>query len=299
MASSVNNIQIVPVNVAWKMEQTETWDFTGLTKTSLNEKAFQFYSALNAAAHYVWFDGTGSGADPVISGFTAHEVTINATTTAAQIATATAAIVTAITGFDASASGAIVTVKRTDVGETTESFDAAGGDASDIAYALTRRGRDMDLGLLQGDVECSFSPANYMVTAHQTGLTPLAALNQGFESLECTTVMQETQKSNLKDIYTIYGGVASGSTSEVFGVGSASQGKNMMVEAGRLVLKPVNASDDTTNFNFMLAIPVPDSLVFSGENPRTLSITWQGFVDRDFNNKFNAIAIGDVFQDGL
>lgn len=296
MASSVNNVQIVPVNVYWKMEQTETWDFTGLDKTSLHQSAFKFWSALDAAKHFVWFDGTGSGVAPTVTGFTAHECAIDASATAAQIATVVAGVVTAITGFDASASGAIVTVKRTEVGETTESLDVD----SDIVYSLTRRGRDMDLGLLQGDVECSFSPANFMVKAHQTGTTPLAAINQGFENLECSTTMLETQKSNLKEIYKIYGGsVTPGSGTEVYGVGSASQGKNMMVEAGRLVLKPVNATDDTENFNFMLAVPVPDSLVFSGENPRTLSVTWQGFVDRDANTKVNAIAIGDVFQDGL
>jgi hypothetical protein len=298
MASSVNNIAINPVNVYWKMEQTETWDFTGLTKAGLDAKAFQFYSALNAAAHYIWFDGTGATVDPAIAAFTQHEVTIG-TDTPTAIATAVAAVVTAITGFDATSSGPYVTVKRTAAGETTESFDAAGGDASDIVYTLTRRGRDMDLGLLQGDVECNFQPSNFILTSHQTGLTPLAALNQGFETLECTTTMLETHKANLKELYKIYGGVVQGGTSEVFGVGTASQGKNMMIEAGRLVLKPVNASDDTGNFNFMLAVPVPETLTFSGENPRVLSLTWQGFVDRDFNSKFNAIAIGDIYQTGL
>jgi hypothetical protein len=189
-----------------------------------------------------------------------------------------------------------MTVKRISVGEATEATDNDSG----VLVSLIRRGRDMDLGLLQGDVECSFAPSNFTLTSHQTGLTPLAAINQGFETLECTTTMLETQKSNLKEIYKIYGGSETPvGGSEVFGVGSAVQGKNMMVEAGRLVLKPVGASDDKSNFNFMLAIPVPDSLVFSGENPRTLSITWQGFVDREFNPKFNAIAIGDVSQAGL
>lgn len=295
MASSVDNVQIVPVNVYWKMEQVETWDFTGLDKTALDGTAFKFYSALDAAAHAIWFDGTNGTVAPTLTGFTGHEVAVHTCTTATQIATAVAAIVDAITGFESTSSGAVVTVKRTEVGETTESFDVD----TELVYTLSRRGRDFDLGLLQGDVEGSFAPSNFILTAHQNGKTPLAAINQGFEKLECTTVLLETHKSNLKEIYKIYGGVASGSTSEVFGVGSASQGKNMMVEAGRLVLKPVDATDDTENFNFMLAVPTPDSLVFSGENPRTLSITWQGFVDRDFNEKFNAIAVGDVFQDGL
>lgn len=297
--SSVNNVAIVPVNVYWKMEQTETWDFTGLTKASLDGKLFQFWSALDAAQHYVWFDGTNGTADPVGLG-TGHEAIIHESATPAQIATVVATLVGAITGFDAEASGNTVRVGRTVVGETTESSDGAGGEASDIAYTLTRRGREIDLGLLQGDVETNFAPSNFMLKAHQYGPTPVAALNQGFETLECKTTLLETQKSVLKEFYKIYGGAFTpGGGTEIFGAGSAAQGKNMMVEAGRLVLKPVTAVDDTQNVNFMLAVPVPGSLVFSGENPRTLEISWQGFIDRDFDSRANAIAVGDVFQDGL
>lgn len=296
MSSSVNNVRIAPVNVFWKMEQTEVWDFTGLTKVTLDETAFKFWSALDATKHYVWFDGTGASADPAIAGFTAHEVDISAANTPAQIATAVAAIVAAIAGFDAEASSNQVRVGRTAVGETTESLDVD----SDIAYTLSRRGRDTDLGLLQGDVETNFSPSNFMLKAHQYGTTPLAALNQGFETLECKTMLLETHQAALKEFYKIYGGVFTpGGGTELFGAGSAAQGKNMMVEAGRLVLKSVTASNDTENLNFMLAIPVPGSLVFSGENPRTLEITWQCFIDRDFDDRANAIAFGDVFQDGL
>jgi hypothetical protein len=298
--SSVNNVQIVPVNVYWRMEQTETWDFTGKTKAGLDGKAFKFYDALDATPRAVWFDGTGSTSTPSLTGFTATKIDIHTgNTTPAQIATTVAGVVTALSGFDATASGAIVTVKRTDYGAATESFDAVGLETG-LAYSLTRRGRDYDLGLIEGDVQLDFKPSNFLLTAHQYGKTPIAALNQGFDKLECGTTLLETQKSQLKELYTIYGGsYTPGAGSEVYGVGSISQGKNMMVEAGRLILKPVNANDDTGNFNLMLAIPVPDSLTFSGENPRKLKLSWQGFVDRDFNSKFNAIAIGDVGQDGL
>jgi hypothetical protein len=295
MSTSVNNVAIVPVNVFWKMEQTEAFDFSGLTASGIAGKYVKMWSAKDETAYYVWWN-TGSSVDPAVAGKSDIEVSILSTDTPTQIAAKTATAVALVSGFDADSSGAVMTVKRTSVGEATEAADQNSG----VQVSLIRRGRDMDLGLLQGDVECSFAPSNFTLTSHQTGLTPLAAINQGFETLECTTTMLETQKSNLKEIYKIYGGSSTPiGGSEVFGVGSAVQGKNMMVEAGRLVLKPVGASDDKSNFNFMLAIPVPDSLVFSGENPRTLSITWQGFVDREFNPKFNAIAIGDVSQAGL
>lgn len=295
MGSSVDNVKISPVNVRWAMEQTDTLDFTGLTNTGLAGKYFKIWAALDATKYYVWFN-TGSSTDPAPAGFTEIEVNVSAASTPAQIATAAQSAIDAVSDFVATASGAIVTVKRADFGEATETLDVN----SNVVYLLSRRGRDYDLGLLQGDVENVFAPSNFIVMAHQYGKTPLAAINQGFEKIEVSTTLLETQTAQLESLYKIYGGsVTPGGGTKVFGVGSASQGKNMMVEAGRLILKPVNATNDVDNLNFMLAIPVPDSLIFSGENPRTLKVTWQGFIDRDFNSKVNAIAFGDISQSGL
>lgn len=293
--TSVNNVAIVPVNVFWKMEQTETLDFAGIAVPALGGRHLTMYTAMDETAHYLWFDVDGMSSDPSPAGKTGITVDLLSTDSAKQTATKTADALNLIAGFKAEAKGAMVIVKRTAVGETTMTSDVDSG----VVVTLTRRGRDMDLGLLQGDVELKASPKNYDVTTHQTGTSIVAAIHQGFE-VSCTTTMIETQKSNLKEIYKIYGGAMTPvGGKEVFGIGSAAQGKNMMSEAGRLVLKPVNAEGNDENFSIMLVIPVPDSLVFSGENPKTLSVTWQGFVDQNFNSKFNTIAIGDVEQVGL
>ncbi len=295
--SSVDNIKISPVNVYWKMEQVETFDFAGLTKALLDGKYFNIWSALDEDEYYVW--GNNGGVDPAPVGKTEVDVDITGAETPAQLASAYMEAINDVTdgdgqNFFATVSGTVMSVKRRDVGETTIAED----EDSDVIVALSRRGRDYDLGLLEGDVGLDFKPANFIVNAHQTGKTPLAAISQGFDKLECSTSLLETQKSQLKELYNIYGGSYTPTDgTEVNGVGSASLGKNMMVEAGRLVLKAVGSEDDTENFNLMLAIPVPESMVFSGEKPRMLKLAWQGFVDRDFNDKFNAIAIGDIFQD--
>lgn len=295
----VDNIKISPVNVFWQMEQVETFDFDGLTKSGLNGKFFQLNAALDADQYYVW--GDNGGANPAPSGLSEISVDITGANTPAALAAAYMAAINSVTdgdgqNFFATVSGTVMSVKRRDIGETTLAAD----NDSDVVIALSRRGRDFDLGLLEGDVGLDFKPANFIVNSHQTGKTPLAALNQGFDKLECATSLLETQKSQLQALYEIYGGsftpAADGST-KVFGVGSASQGKNMMVEAGRLIMKAVNAVDDSENFNLMLAVPVPESMTFSGEKPRMLKLSWQGFIDRDFNEKFNAIAIGDISQD--
>ena len=296
MANSVNNVQIVPVNVFWQMEQTEVFDFTGLLATGLAGKCVKIYSANDESKYYACYN-TLTSLYTATAVITKIEVAIEATDTATAIAEAFALALDANVDFNAKQTGATVTVARTAAGATTESVNANGGT---VLITVARRGRDMDLGILQGDIEPSFSPSNYILTGHQYGKTPLAAFNQGFEKIEVTTTLMETHKSQLKEIYAIYGGSETpvGGT-EVFGVGTISQGKNMMTEAGRVVMKPVTATDDTKNFNIMMASPVPDSLTFSGENPRVLKVTWQGFVDREFNEKFNAIAIGDINQSGL
>lgn len=298
MAVSTANVSISPVNVFWKIEAQEVVDFSNVTASGIGGQYLSFYLP-DGTGIYAWFDENTTDVDPAPGGLTEVEVDYAASATPAAIATAFVAAVGAATGFDAvlvSGSTTQVTVKRTSVGEVS----APGGTATTAIVTRVRVGKNVDLGLLQGNIEPSFSPSNLVLTAHQTGVTPLAALNQGFEDISCETVLLETTKSKLAEFFKIYGGTETpGGGSQVIGAGTVSNGKNMLTEAGRLVFKPVNASDNTGNYNIMLAVPVPSSLTFSGEDPKTLTVTWQGFVDLEFDTKFNAVAIGDVFQTGL
>lgn len=296
MAGSANNIKINPVNVLWKIEAIDQWDFSNVVASTLGGQYVEMYLP-TGAGYYAWFDENNTDVDPAPAGLTAIEVDYALDASPSAIASAFAAAVDAVTGFFASASGAVVTVTRDDVGEVS---DASIGTASAVIWTLCRRGKNFDLGLLQGDIEPNFSPSNFVVQAHQYGLTPLAALSQGFEEISVETVLLETAKSKLKELYKIYGGTTTpGGGTEIFGAGTAVLGKNILVDAARLVLKPVNSVNDTENFNIALCVPVPSSMVFSGENPQVLNVTWQGFVDIDFNANINAVSIGDIFQDGL
>lgn len=298
MASSANNIKINPVNVFWKIEGSESWDFTGATAAGLGGKYVTMYLP-DGTGYYAWFDENNTDTDPAPGGgLTAIPVDYAANATASAIATAFQTAVAGVTGFDATVSGLVVTVVRDAVGEVTDA--TIGTVTAGLVLTILRRGKDLDLGLLQGDIEPNFAPQNLSVTAHQFGATPLASLSQGFSEITCETALLETEKSKLKALYKLYGGAytPSGGT-EVFGAGTSVLGKNLLIDAARLVFKPVNAVNDTDNFNFMLAVPVPSSLVFSGENPQVLNVTWQGFIDRDFDSRINAVAIGDIFQAGI
>lgn len=296
---STSNISISPVNVFWKIEAQELVDFSSATASGLGGKYISLYRE-DGTGIYAWFDENNTDVDPAPGGgLVAVSVDYAAAATPAAIATAFLTAVGAAAGFDAAlvtGSTTKVNVKRTAVGEVA----APGGDATLAPVSIIRKGKNLDLGFLQGNIEPNFSPANLVLQAHQTGVTPLASLNQGFEEISCETVLLETTKANLKEFFKIYGGsLTPGGGTEVIGAGTYVQGSNLLVDAARLVFKPVNATDDTQNYNIMLAVPVPSTIAFSGEDPKTLTVTWQGFVDLEFNSKFNAVAVGDVFQTGL
>lgn len=292
-SSSANNIKINPVNVYWQIEASECWDFTGSTASGLGGK----YVLLSNAAgtdFYAWFDENNTDTDPAVAGRTAIEVNYAAAASAATIAAAFNTAVGAATGFDSTVSGLVVTTKRTAVGSVT---DSTIGNTTTVALTVVRAGKNFDLGLLQGNVEPSVSPANLDIKAHQFGTTPLASLSQGFEKIEVKTVLLETDSAKLQEIYSIYGGTYTpGGGTLVYGAGGAVIGRNILIDAGRLVMRPVNAVDNTTDMVIMLCVPVPESMSFSGENPQVLNVTWKGFLDTSVNSSVNAVAFGDVFQ---
>lgn len=293
MAGSANDIEISPVNVLWQIKALETVDFAGLTGADVKGKSFAIYLP-TGVGYYVWGDD-GVVVDPAEPGLTGLDYVVSGdSATATALAAAAQTAINAIAGFTATVSGTVVTIVRDDFGAVTPAADIDSG----VLVTICRSGKDYDLGLLDGDVEFNFSPSNFIVQAHQSGVTPRAALFQGAETVEVTTSLLETKKSQIKELYDVYGGSFTPiSGTEVFGVGTSKQGKNLLVDGARLKLRPVNAVNAQNDTVVMLAIPVPESLVFSGENPRTLSVTWQGFVDDTYaQNATNIIAFGDVEQ---
>lgn len=296
MSSSTANISIQPVNVLWRAKGEWCYDFKDATASGLGGQYVSFYLP-TGVGYYAWFDENDTDVDPAPASLTEIEVDYAASALPSAIASAFQAAVNAVAGFTATVSGTLVTIKADAFGSVVA---PSVNTASSLILTFVRKGKNYDLGFLQGDVELNFAPSNFILQAHQTGITPLASLNQGFETIEVATVLLESTKSKLRDIYEIYGGRETPSMgTEVYGAGSAAQGKNLLLEAGVLTLKPVNAVNEVDSAHIMLAVPVPDTLVYSGENPKTLSVTWQGFIDTSFNSKINAVAFGDVFQTGL
>ena len=296
-AGGAVNIAIDPVNALWRIETQEQIDLAGLTASGLGGTHFLINSAKNATEYYVWFDENATDVDPAPGGKTEIKVAYAASAALSVIVTAMTAAIGGLSDFVTSETGTVVTVRRDVVGNTTATVDVD----SSAAITICRNGQDLDLGLISGNIELTFSPANFIVQAHQTGVTPRAALFQGIETAEVGLELLETQDSKLKVLYGVYGssGFTPSAGTEVFGVGTSKQGANLLIDAARLELKPVNAADDLTNKTLMLALPVPDTLVFSGEDPRTLSVTFQGFVDDTIDTRVDTLLFGDPTQTNL
>lgn len=298
---SQNNIVVNPVNVLWQIEAMEQLDFTGCVGSAQNNKSIHLFMP-DGTEHYFWLNYNSTGSDPLESG-TAHAVAVTAGASDTAIALDFKNAIAAVSGFTAALSAAnakVVIVCRTlgtlvgEVSTPTTTFTAAG-----LTLTQIRRGKDFNLGLLKGDIGPKFGPSNFSVLAHQYGKTPLASLNQGFEKIEVALKLLETDAVKLQTLYKIYGGSQSGATTTVYGAGSSVLGKNILIDAARLIFKPVNATDNTKNVNFPLALPVPGSLTFSGENPSELEVTFNGFIDLLLKPNINAMCIGDIFQTGL
>lgn len=297
MSSSVTNIKIEPANVFWQIEEQSQVTTVADVSSSLANKWFKLGAAGSSAyTHYVWLN-LGSGTDPAPSGLTEIEVAVSPNATAAAVATAVAAAVTAIAGFNASASGAVVTIDRTAVGESAGVVD--GTAATGFTFAQCQQGGDLDLGLLDGDIEVAFEEQLLEIMAHQTGTTVLADLRQGVSATVALT-LKESDVAKLKEVFSkaAGGSYTPLSGTELFGWGTSKQGSNTVIQARRLVLHPVRllAADYTEDLCFWKAYPLPESITFSGENPKVVSLSFKTYLDDSKDEAIKLFAFGDWSQ---
>jgi len=296
MAGSSNNIVISPVNVYWRIEHQSQFDLSVLVDP--DGLSFDIPDSTGATAR-VWFDLDASSTPPATpSGGRLIPVAVVTGQASTVIAATTQVAIDADPAFTAAVSSSLVTVTGAAVGEAADPTDVD----SLVGITVCRRGKDFDLGLLEGEPSPNFEPANFDVTSQQTGTTITAKLVQGF-SANVETVLQETTKSKLKEMYKIYGETFTpGAGTEVYGVGTGQIGKNLVIEGARLEFIPVNNQGTELSYNFTLrlAIPTPGSLVFSGENPRTLTVTWDAIPDLTATRPdLNMIIVGDINQPGV
>lgn len=291
------NIINSPVNVFWRIEAQTELEFSGSTDDP-DALEFNIFEPDGTKVRFI-FDLDGVSTIPAAgAGERVVEIDVVTGDSAATRASKAQVVIDGDSAFSATVSSTTVTVTGAAVGRVTNAADVDSG----ITITTCRTGQDLDLGLLSGTVDPTLDAQNFEVTAHQTGIVTRALLHQG-SNIEVTTTLLETTKSKLAELYGVYGSQSftPGGGTEVFGVGTGAIGTNLLVQAARLEMIPVTSvsAELSYNTNFMLALPIPGTLSFNGEEPRTLEVTWRGFPDTNITSTVDTLLFGDPTQTGL
>ena len=304
MAVTVENQIVEPVNAIFGEDimQSERITCVADVASSLNNKYFLFYTP-GGVKHYAWYDVNSAGADPAISGGTPHEVNLGVADSAAAVATATAAVLTAVTGFDCTADEyGVLTLVGTVAGYAKPAHE--GGAATGFTFEVNYYGDTaIDLGAIDGDVDPT-KETNYLdVTSHQTGSNILSHIATGM-SLNLPLVLKETSTSQLRKIMGTGEGdvlIPDGtgvSSTEVFGYGNSRQFKQTIGRARKLVLHPVSlpTSNKSRDVTFWKAFPTLNNFAFSSENVLMMSVEFKIYPDYTKDPRVTFWARGDGSQ---
>lgn len=152
------------------------------------------------------------------------------------------------------------------------------------------------LGFIDGDLDFTVEEQVVDVTAHEEGTNVLTAIRTG-KSATIAMTLKETNTSLVQYIFGQGGTVdnASGATGNVLGWGSAKDFTQVTTQANKLVLHPkVNAANNRAeDIAAWKAYPMPESFLFSGENPSTISVSFMIYPDLTKATAFRLFVIGD------
>lgn len=299
MSVDRQNIRIEPMNVIWGSDvfQVQTITTRADVASSLNNDYFWLYDSAGAK-HYFWFDVNNAGADPAPGSGTAHEVDIAVGATAAQVATALELVIEAVTGFNSTVSGAVVTVTHTAAGYAQAAHEGVG---TLFTFAVTTEGDlEQDAGCIEGNIEYTPNEEVVDVTCHQHGTTVISGIRSGM-SPEVVLSFKETSMAQLRRVFLHPGGAhtpAGASGTEVFGLGSSRQFFQTIDQSKKLRLHPIrlDETDYSQDRTFWLAYPNLDTISHSGEEILMLPVTFKIFPDFTKPAQVNMMCIGDFSQ---
>lgn len=148
-----------------------------------------------------------------------------------------------------------------------------------------------DLGFTEGDIEITLEEMGVELTAHQEGTNVLDMIRTG-KKAELTLTLKETSIAQLKTLIEAGGSVLGA----VSGWGSKKDFTGMLNDAKALVLHPVTraVNDLVADLTFPKAYPMLSSIVQSGENPKTVSVTFKIFPDLTADAETRLFSYGDT-----
>lgn len=299
---SNSNIKINPMYVYLGKNTAQVETIKTTVGTLLGGKYFLFTTSAGVK-HYAWFN-TGSSVDPApAGGWTGNEVDILVGDTASEVATKLAAVLTAIAGFDAVASGSTVTLTHTANGYAEPAYDSVAAPTG-FAFKVTTMGMTkVSAGCIQGDIEIGgFEQTKVEITCHATGTTVRDERISGYTKPTLSFTLQETDKASLKKLYAYYGmnsfTPVGADAESVFGYGPANVGgSNPRIQ---IEMHPVSldSSDKGEDYTFWLAELTLESFTFSGENVSVVPATFNIYPDETKPKAIQFFMIGDAAKAG-
>lgn len=301
MALGADSIAIKKMRVC--MGNQKTVCVTSPAGQSINDYAATDFSIFDAAGveYIVWYNFDGNDTNPATGAQVCIEVAITQANTPEQAMALTAAAIDAVAGLCAFVSPADKLSVIYKVQEYASAADAVdGGPLGPTGYTFEtlKDGYFEDLGATEGDLDISLNPTFLDITCHQTG-TQLVGQNLTGIQPEISVTFKECRDGVFNRLINqALGGEATVDGSVITGFGTAKNGINVLSLTSRLILKPVeNAEGDFTgSFAFLSALPLVDSILFSGENVSTITATFRAYVDQTAKaNETDIVAKGNHF----
>lgn len=159
----------------------------------------------------------------------------------------------------------------------TETLASIQVDPCQVEWAST------GVGYIDGDITVTIEEQVVDITAHSEGTNVLTAIRTG-KSAEVTMTLKESASGQFNQFIVGAGGASDSTGSSgvaVMGWGNSKDFTQVTSQAGKLVLHPVanSGTDYAEDLAFWKAYPMLDSINISGENPRTMSVTFKVFPD--------------------
>lgn len=303
MALGADSIAIKKMRVC--MGNQKTVCVTAPTGEVINDYASTDFSIFGAdgTEYVVWYNFEANDSFTPVGNQVGIEVPIAQSNTPEQAIAATAAAIDAVAGLCAFVSPTnklSFIYKIQEYASAADPVDGASGNFAPTGFEFdtVKEGYFEDLGATEGDLDISLNPTFLDITCHQTG-TQLVGQNLTGIQPEISITFKECRDGVFNRLINqALGGEATVDGSVVTGFGTAKNGLNVLTLTSRLILKPVeNAEGDFTgSYAFLSALPLVDSILFSGENVSTITATFRAYVDPTAKaNETDIIARGDHF----
>jgi hypothetical protein len=271
---------------------------------SLENKFFVIHEPLTQAKHYFYYQVGGSGAvDPAVPNATGHMIDVATNATASAVATATTAVLDALTWL-----GATVDPTKPDHIECIMTAYGAAYEARDAIAALAKTAftftmvkfgsTQIDLGGTEGDITFSVEEQNVEIKTPQTGNFVLGEIRQG-ATLSASFSLQDSSVASIRRVMNFYGSTIvpdNGSGQVISGYGSSNLFKSTEDIAQQLIFRPSNLAgipDRSQDFTMPKAKLKLGELTFSGENIFVLPVEAMAYLDTTDNGYLNFFSYGD------